>query len=63
MTNKRELAAALHLLAAAMLSVATEMEYYGGMIGEYGRELARAAIIARGWAEGLSEAVKSDGNE
>ena len=47
----------LQTLAAEMLDVAAEMDYFGGfsLIGQHGKELAGAAVIAQSWADGIRE--------
>ena len=53
--TRAELSGDLVRLAMGMERVAVDMEYLGGFgeLAAHGRELAGAALIARGWAKGL----------
>ena len=54
--SKAELASRLRVLAAHMLEVAVEMDYYGGFseIAVHARELQGAAGIALSWADSIT---------
>ncbi|MDD2978297.1 hypothetical protein [Aquabacterium sp.] len=47
----------LQQLAAQMLDTAVQMDYFGGfsLIGQHGKELAGAAVVAQSWADGIRE--------
>ena len=53
--SKSELASRLRVLAAHMLDVAVDMEYYGGFseMALHGQELRGAACIATSWADSI----------
>lgn len=52
----------LQQLAAEMLDIAAEMDYFGGFsqIGKHGKELAAAAMCVQSWADGIRENYPSD---
>ncbi len=54
--SKAELASRLRVLAAHMLEVAVEMDYYGGFseVAAHARELQGAAGIALSWADSIT---------
>ena len=54
--SKAELASRLRVLAAHMLEVAVEMDYYGGFseVAVHSRELQGAAGIALSWADAIT---------
>ena len=47
----------LEALSEQMLNIATEMDYFGGfsLIGQNGKHLAGAAVVAQSWADGIRE--------
>lgn len=60
--TRLEIADRLEKLAAAMLEIGVEMDYFGGLtdaeIAEHGRELCGAARIAQDWAFCIREAAQ-----
>lgn len=54
--SNAQLAARIFRVAKSMKRLGCEMEYFGGFgeIGDHGREMIGAAVIARGWALALS---------
>jgi len=59
-TGPRALAMRIHRVASSMRRLGCAMDYYGGFgeIGEHGREMIGASIIARKWADKISEQIK-----
>jgi hypothetical protein len=57
--SDQDIAKRLLVLSEAMISLGVDMDYYGGFsqIGEKGRELVGAGVIARQWSQ---EIVKDD---
>ena len=54
--SNAQLAARIFRVAKSMKNLGYEMEYFGGFgeVGDRGREMIGAAVIARGWAIALS---------
>ena len=62
-----QIAKQLRRLSRAMVTLGVAMDYHGGFseIGQHGRELVNAGLIAKGWATGIEDdhraAKASDG--
>ncbi|MAO23825.1 MAG: hypothetical protein Unbinned3818contig1000_11 [Prokaryotic dsDNA virus sp.] len=55
-STKPELITALRQLADDMETIGAALDYYGGfdyLLAEHGKEILGAALIARGWADGM----------
>jgi hypothetical protein len=57
---KNRLARELVALSDLMFEIGVDMDCNGGLseIGEHGRELVNASVVAKGWANGISEEIK-----
>lgn len=52
-----EIATELRALSIEMSRIGSAMDYFGGLnqIGDHGREMIRASVVARDWAAGIEE--------
>lgn len=52
-----QIAKQLRRLSKAMVTLGVAMDYHGGFgeIGQHGRELVNAGLIAKGWATGIED--------
>lgn len=55
--TKQQLENEILALSELMEEVGAKMDYFGGFnkIGDHGREMIGAAMIAKGWAKGIQD--------
>tara|TARA_R110002153_G_C13332612_1_gene498586 strand:+ start:13001 stop:13210 length:210 start_codon:yes stop_codon:yes gene_type:complete len=59
--TRPQLIDALRKLADNMESIGSAMDYYGGFaahIADHGNEIMGAALVARGWADGIENELE-----
>ena len=62
----KEIARRLRLLSEQMQELGADMEYtagFDGLMAEHGKELLGAGLIARGWAEAITERLDKEAAE
>ena len=64
--SPNEIASRLRLLSEQMQELGADMEYtagFDGLMAEHGKELLGAGLIARGWAEAITERLDKEAAE